>query len=248
MHRQLISLNTFNINHLYVPLQKLSVMPIKLWNKPLAFYQWHKTYQLWLWSFLPRPQSPTFSSHRQEATTKPHSTRFYRTGGGPSPLIWNTYIFTYSSPLVSALLPATAPCRQPARGLSNAVNINLWAIHKNRPDGGCDGASQGAFVLSCHVYSCGKSNINLFATVLSFLVITQSRSWFLKTALVLDIWVYESIKEKILHMISSSSLLGVAFLNQSYFCREREDQVLDMSTNIYWLYPIQPIFTSRGHA
>lgn len=206
--------------------------------------QWHKTYWQWHWSILPRPQAPTVWSHRQEATTKktqkhkvlPHWLQA---------CLSETSDLTSTSPLVSAPLAATARCWQPARGLSNAVNIRSWAIHKTRPDRGCDGVSQGAFVQPCHVYSCSKSNTSLFAMVLSFLVISQSDSW-LKTVLGLDIWVYESIK-KIPHIISLSSLLGKAFLKLMWFCEERDDQVLGLSTNIYWLYPIQPIFTSRGH-
>lgn len=130
--------------------------------------------------------SHSLISH-QEATTKkkkkqPKSTRFCHSG-------CQVHLFETRS------LQAPVPWSLPRLLQLLAVDSlpGDWAMLSisireqfTKPDRGCDGVSQGAFVQPCHVYSCSKSNTSLFAMVLSFLVISQSDSW-LKTALGLDI-------------------------------------------------------------
>lgn len=160
----------------------------------------------------------------------------------PQVLLYETCIYLHTAApwsLPCSLLPA-------CQGLSNALSIDLWAIDKTRPDGGCDGASQSAFVQPCHVYSCGKRNINLCATVLSFLAITQFRSWLLKIALVLHIWAYENIKKKILHIITFITRGGV-FKPVIFFQRKGGSGFRHINKHLLITPNIANIYFQRPH-
>lgn len=184
--------------------------------------------------------------------TSSHSLIVWTTGHNQTPEHeflphWPQVLFYERCIYLHTAAPGLCPalCCQPARDWATlSVSICEQLTKTDR----MEGAMEHHKVLLYSPVMCipvARETLTCLPQSLSFLAITQFCSWFLKIALVLLTWAYERIKKNILHIITFIS--RVVFLNPSYFFREREDQVLGMSTNIYRLYQIQSIFTSRGH-